>query len=151
MPDVFARTRTENPTIQRNSGQSPDLFVRKERNIMAENNQGCGCFLIILILLGFIAGVYLYSKGFFNDPGQIPHPQRLMLKLFAIRSIEIYQKYLSPALIFFFGRLCRYSPSCSEFCILAIKKHGVLKGIYIGLWRILKCNPFNKKCGDDYP
>ena len=41
---------------------------------MAGNNKGCGCLLIILIILGFIAGVILFSKGIIKDPGNIPHP-----------------------------------------------------------------------------
>lgn len=41
---------------------------------MASDNKGCGCFLIILIILGFIAGVYLYSKGIIKNPADIPHP-----------------------------------------------------------------------------
>jgi len=40
---------------------------------MSDGKKGCGCFLIILILLGFIAGVYLVSKGVIT-PDQIPHP-----------------------------------------------------------------------------
>ena len=39
---------------------------------------------------------------------------------------------------------CKYYPSCSEYTKQAIKKYGALKGIFLGLARILRCNPFSK-------
>ncbi len=41
-------------------------------------------------------------------------------------------------------RTCRFVPSCSEYAAQAIAKHGVFKGIVLGSWRILRCNPFCK-------
>ncbi len=41
---------------------------------MASEKSGCGCLLIILIIVGFIVGVYLYGKGIIKDPRDIPHP-----------------------------------------------------------------------------
>ncbi len=40
--------------------------------------------------------------------------------------------------------VCRFVPSCSEYAAQAIAKHGVVKGIALGCWRILRCNPFNQ-------
>jgi uncharacterized protein len=37
---------------------------------------------------------------------------------------------------------CKYFPSCSEYMILAIQKHGVLVGVVLGIWRLIRCNPF---------
>ena len=54
--------------------------------------------------------------------------------------IKIYQKFFSGA----FGRRCRFYPTCSEYTIQAIEKHGIIKGIAMGIWRILRCNPFSK-------
>ncbi|MCI8620472.1 MAG: membrane protein insertion efficiency factor YidD [Clostridia bacterium] len=51
-----------------------------------------------------------------------------------------YQKYISPIL----GKNCKYYPTCSEYTKQAIGKYGVLKGIFYGLKRIIKCNPFSK-------
>ena len=62
-----------------------------------------------------------------------------MKKIF-IYLIEKYQKYISPML----GKNCKYYPSCSEYTKQAIEKYGVLKGIFFGIKRILKCNPFSK-------
>lgn len=54
--------------------------------------------------------------------------------------IRCYQKYISPM----FPPTCRYYPTCSNYAIDAIKKHGIVKGIIIGIFRILRCNPFVK-------
>lgn len=39
---------------------------------------------------------------------------------------------------------CKYYPTCSEYTKQAIEKYGVLKGSMLGMWRILRCNPFSK-------
>ena len=68
-----------------------------------------------------------------------------MLKKIFIKLIEFYQKYISGL----FGSKCRFYPTCSEYTKLAIDKYGIIKGIFKGLKRILKCHPFNKG-GIDY-
>ena len=54
--------------------------------------------------------------------------------------IKFYQKAISP----FLGRRCRFYPTCSEYTKQAVEKYGALKGLYLGLIRILKCHPFHK-------
>jgi hypothetical protein len=54
--------------------------------------------------------------------------------------IKIYKKYLSPL----FPPSCRFYPTCSEYAIQAIEKYGIFKGGAKAVWRILRCNPFNK-------
>ncbi|MGD1006421.1 MAG: membrane protein insertion efficiency factor YidD [Ignavibacteriaceae bacterium] len=54
--------------------------------------------------------------------------------------IKIYKKYLSPLL----PPSCRFYPTCSEYAIQAIEKYGIFKGGAKAVWRILRCNPFNK-------
>ena len=51
--------------------------------------------------------------------------------------IKIYQLIISPIL----GQNCRYLPTCSEYSIDALKKFGLLKGLYISFKRILSCHP----------
>lgn len=63
-----------------------------------------------------------------------------------IKMIEFYQWRISPYL----GSHCRFQPSCSEYMVRSIKKHGFIKGSMKGFWRILRCNPFCK-CGVDEP
>ncbi len=58
----------------------------------------------------------------------------------AVAAIRLYQRALSPML----PDSCRFYPSCSEYTVLAIRRHGVLKGILMGSWRIMRCNPFSK-------
>ncbi len=50
-----------------------------------------------------------------------------------------YQRGISPLI----GPSCRFQPTCSEYMIEAIRKYGVLRGVARGLWRILRCHPFN--------
>ena len=65
-----------------------------------------------------------------------------MKKIF-ISLINFSQKWISP---FFqsIGVHCKYYPSCSEYMKQAIGKYGPLKGVFLGIKRLLKCNPFSK-------
>lgn len=63
-----------------------------------------------------------------------------------IGAVRVYQWTLSPVV----GRQCRFHPTCSNYMILAVRKHGVLIGVAKGLWRICRCHPFNAG-GIDYP
>ena len=62
-----------------------------------------------------------------------------------IKFISLYQILISPHL----GSNCKFSPSCSNYSIEALKKYGLVKGLYLASIRILKCNPWNKNCGFD--
>jgi hypothetical protein len=44
----------------------------------------------------------------------------------------------------FLGGQCRFFPSCSEYFIQAVRRHGALRGGLLGLWRILRCHPFSR-------
>ncbi len=69
-----------------------------------------------------------------------------MIKRFSLKTIKFYQKFISPSL----GNHCRFYPSCSQYCRLAIRKHGIGKGIFLGMKRILRCQPWNQG-GVDLP
>ncbi len=60
-------------------------------------------------------------------------------KLF-ILPIILYQRLLSPML----PSSCRFTPTCSEYTKQAIIKHGIFKGIFLGIKRISKCHPWGK-------
>lgn len=66
----------------------------------------------------------------------------------AIAIIRIYQKTLSFDHGIFKGRFpygyCRFKPTCSEYAIAALEKHGFIRGGLKAVWRVLRCNPFNK-------
>ena len=53
--------------------------------------------------------------------------------------IRLYQKTL-PAL--YFWPTCRYEPSCSEYMIQALRTRGLMIGLMLGTWRVLRCNPW---------
>ena len=61
--------------------------------------------------------------------------------------IKLYQSFISPLI----GANCRYTPTCSEYSISAFKKHGLLKGFFLSVKRISKCNPFFKGGYDPVP
>ncbi len=65
------------------------------------------------------------------------------MKKFLIYLLNFYKKYISP-IFANFGIHCKYYPSCSNYMKQAIEKYGVLKGVFIGLKRLLRCNPFSK-------
>lgn len=76
----------------------------------------------------------------------IPNPSTLM-RMVVAAPIRFYQHAISPAL----GPRCRYSPSCSSYALQAIHTHGALKGIVLGIWRILRCNPWSRGGVDHVP
>ena len=57
----------------------------------------------------------------------------------AIAPIRAYQRWISPM----FGRRCRYHPTCSQYAVDAIQEYGILKGVTLGAWRLLRCNPWS--------
>jgi len=59
--------------------------------------------------------------------------KKLILKL-----LFWYKKYLSQ------GYNCRFVPTCSEYAYQAVEKYGVIKGLWMGLKRVLRCHPFSK-------
>ena len=69
------------------------------------------------------------------------------MKHVIIGFIRAYQLFISPL----FLPRCRFAPSCSTYTILAIKSHGMLEGIGLGLIRILKCHPFHPGGWDPVP
>ena len=62
-----------------------------------------------------------------------------MKKLF-ILPIRFYQIAISPWL----RPQCRFEPTCSEYFIQAVEKKGIIEGCALGIWRLLRCQPFNK-------
>ncbi len=61
--------------------------------------------------------------------------------------IRFYQKHISPSL----PRTCKYYPTCSQYAVEAIKKHGPIKGLGLSAWRLLRCNPFSRGGYDPVP
>ncbi|MGQ9819260.1 MAG: membrane protein insertion efficiency factor YidD [Candidatus Kapaibacteriales bacterium] len=69
------------------------------------------------------------------------------MKYFLIFLVKIYKWVISPL----FPSSCRFYPTCSEYTIEALHKHGSIIGLWYGFKRILRCNPFNKGGYDPVP
>ena len=68
--------------------------------------------------------------------------KRLMIGL-----IRVYQYAISPLM----GRSCRYVPTCSEYTAEAVRKHGALRGGWLGAKRICRCHPWHPGGYDPVP
>ena len=65
------------------------------------------------------------------------------MKRFFITFIYVYKRLFSP-IFEQMGIRCKYYPTCSEYTRQAIEKYGSIKGVFLGIKRILRCNPFSK-------
>lgn len=64
--------------------------------------------------------------------------------------VRLYQIVISPLIKATVGNVCRFEPSCSQYFIEAVRKRGAIRGSLAGLWRIIRCNPWNSG-GHDPP
>ena len=61
--------------------------------------------------------------------------------------LRLYRAVVSPL----YGPTCRFYPSCSEYALIAVQRHGVVRGGALALWRLLRCNPWNRGGVDTVP
>jgi putative membrane protein insertion efficiency factor len=61
------------------------------------------------------------------------------LRAIAVAPIRLYQRALSPAI----PQRCKYYPSCSEYAVGAVRQYGILRGLVLAAWRLLRCNPLS--------
>lgn len=73
---------------------------------------------------------------------------RLLLVRALVTTVRFYQQTLHGFLGY---GSCRFSPTCSQYMIEALERHGPFKGLALGCWRILRCNPFCKGGYDPVP
>ena len=78
----------------------------------------------------------IYLKKFF---------QLLAIPLIVL--IKIYQMLVSPL----FPPTCRFSPTCSHYTLDALKKYGILKGVWLGIRRLIRCHPWGGSGYDPVP
>jgi putative membrane protein insertion efficiency factor len=71
--------------------------------------------------------------------GDLLHRVSRIPKSIVIGGVRAYQKWVSPWL----GPRCRFQPTCSEYMLQAVEKHGLWSGTLRGLRRILRCHPFH--------
>ena len=69
------------------------------------------------------------------------------MKTLLLIILRFYKRYISPML----GQNCRFSPTCSEYALVAIDRYGALKGTGLALKRIGRCHPFHPGGIDEVP
>ncbi|MDR2767504.1 MAG: membrane protein insertion efficiency factor YidD [Treponema sp.] len=70
-----------------------------------------------------------------------------MMRTFVLTLIRFYQTAISPHV----RPSCRYYPSCSAYAMEAVQKHGVIKGLFLAVKRILRCHPLHEGGYDPVP
>src|SRR5438105_2099276 len=79
------------------------------------------------------------DPGTKRELGRDRKPPVSSLRWLAVLPIRVYQRLLSPLV----GPRCRYYPSCSEYAAQAIRRFGILRGLVLAGWRLLRCNPWS--------
>ncbi len=76
------------------------------------------------------------SSGAAPSPAHgLPRVARLVV----VTPIVVYQHVISPAI----PRRCKYEPTCSRYAVEAIRQYGILRGLVLAGWRLLRCNPWS--------
>lgn len=57
----------------------------------------------------------------------------------ALAPVMLYQRLISPVL----PRRCKYEPTCSRYAVQAVREYGILRGLVLATWRLLRCNPWS--------
>ena len=61
------------------------------------------------------------------------------LRYAVLAPVTAYQRVISPAL----PRRCKYEPTCSRYAVQAVGEYGILRGLVLAVWRLLRCNPWS--------
>jgi putative membrane protein insertion efficiency factor len=62
-----------------------------------------------------------------------------LLSRAVLAPVTLYQRLISPAL----PRRCKYEPTCSAYAARAVREYGILRGLVLAAWRLLRCNPWS--------
>ena len=74
------------------------------------------------------------------NPSSPESPTTTALQRVALALLRGYKRFISPLL----PPACRFQPTCSEYFIESVRKHGVVRGSLRGLWRICRCHPWSR-------
>ena len=74
-----------------------------------------------------------------SSPRSTPSAFARALRAVVVAPIIVYQKAISPAL----PRRCKYEPTCSRYALDSIRAYGILRGVVLATWRVLRCNPWS--------
>ena len=84
-------------------------------------------------------------KGFQKEANRLESVLPSLAVRIALLALRFYKLYLS----FLFAGNCRFDPTCSQYAYQAIEHFGVLRGVWLGLKRLLRCHPLSRKFGYD--
>lgn len=99
-----------------------------------------GRFLLAVVAVLFLL---LMADNLVHDPVEQPTAH---LVLFAVQA---YRAHLSESASQF--GVCRFVPTCSDYMVMAVFRHGSIRGVLMGCGRIARCSPFSDRHGIDYP
>ena len=76
-----------------------------------------------------------------------------MTRLFVVAGLRLARLALMPfvAMTSITPRVCRYEPTCSHYAEQAVRRHGVVRGLGLAAWRLLRCNPWSAGGYDPVP
>jgi uncharacterized protein len=74
-----------------------------------------------------------------DSPASSSSPLARLARGAATAPIVVYQRLISPAI----PRRCKYEPTCSRYAVEAIRRYGILRGLVLAGWRLLRCNPWS--------
>ncbi|HSD03244.1 MAG TPA: membrane protein insertion efficiency factor YidD [Gaiellales bacterium] len=76
-----------------------------------------------------------------------------MIRLLVVAGLRLARLALMPfvAMTSITPRVCRYEPTCSHYAEQAVRRHGVVRGLALAGWRLLRCNPWSKGGYDPVP
>jgi len=69
------------------------------------------------------------------------------LKTLFTGPIRFYQRWISPLK----PPMCRFDPTCSQYALEALERHGLIRGTWLAIWRLLRCQPFARSGHDPVP
>jgi putative membrane protein insertion efficiency factor len=72
-------------------------------------------------------------------PGSADHRASRLARAVVLSPVVVYRHLISPAI----PRRCKYEPTCSRYAIDAIGRYGILRGLVLAVWRLLRCNPWS--------
>lgn len=79
------------------------------------------------------------AAGSHGSPPDTRRTASRVARSVVIAPIVVYRRVLSPAL----PQRCKYEPTCSRYAVDAVKEYGILRGLVLGVWRLLRCNPWS--------
>jgi hypothetical protein len=71
--------------------------------------------------------------------GSRERPTTRVARAVVLAPVTVYQRLISPAL----PRRCKYEPTCSRYAVQAVGEYGILRGLVLATWRLLRCNPWS--------